>query len=95
MKTIELLKDRRTYYALNDDVKVEDEKIVKMVEEVTELVPDAFNMKSQRVVLALGQKHNELWDAIYEVFDGKVDRSKLIHLRMDMVQFYSLQICQL
>ena len=34
-------------------------------------------MKSQRVVVALGAKQDELWDAIYDVFGGKVAREKI------------------
>ena len=47
------------------------------IKEVTELVPDAFNMKSARVVLAFGEKHDQLWDEIYNVFEGKVLREKI------------------
>ena len=36
------------------------------VRKITELVPDAFNMKSARVVVALGDKSTVLWDAIYD-----------------------------
>lgn len=77
MKSIELLKDRRSYYAIGDNVEVSDDQIVKAIEEVTELIPDAFNMKSQRVVVALGNKHKELWDAVYDVFGGQVPREKI------------------
>lgn len=38
---------------------------------------DAFNMKSARVVLAFGEKHDQLWDEIYNVFEGKVPRKKI------------------
>ena len=48
-----------------------------LIEETTELVPDAFNMKSARVAVALGEKQDELWDRIYEAFQGKVAREKV------------------
>ena len=41
------------------------DEIHALINEVTELVPDAFNMKSARVVVALGEKQDELWDGIY------------------------------
>lgn len=53
------------------DVKVVLDKIKK----ATEYTPDAFNMKSARVVVALGEK-NELWDKIFDAFGGKVPREK-------------------
>lgn len=53
-----------------------------LLEEITLLiealvVPDAFNMKSARIVLAFGEKHDRLWDEIYNVFEGKVPREKI------------------
>lgn len=77
MKIQDLLKDRRSYYAINDKLPVADEQVVELVNTVTELVPDAFNMKSSRVVLALGDNQKKLWDAIYDAFDGKVAREKI------------------
>ena len=61
MKAIDLLKPRRSYYSLNDQTDVRNETIIKTIEEVTALVPDAFDMKSQKVVVVLGDKHKELW----------------------------------
>lgn len=77
MKSIELLKNRRSVYAIDDNITVSNADIISTFQQVTELVPDAFNMKSQRVVLALGKNHKQLWDAIYEEFGGEVSREKI------------------
>lgn len=77
MNTIEALKLRRTYYSIDDKIEVSDEKIVETIEEVTRLVPDAMNMRTQRVIVVQGEKHKELWDAIYDVFGGEVKREKI------------------
>mgnify|MGYP000272906178 CR=1 FL=1 len=77
MNTIEALKGRRTYYNINDKLPVSTDEIVKTVKEITELVPDSFNMKSSRVIVALGDQHKKLWDAIFDVFGGKVAREKI------------------
>ncbi|NLM17022.1 MAG: nitroreductase family protein [Candidatus Riflebacteria bacterium] len=77
MKLIELLKKRRSYYAIDDNIKVSQDEIIKTVEEITALIPDAFNSKSQYVVLALGEHHKKLWDAAYDAFGGKVAREKI------------------
>lgn len=73
----EALKLRRSFYNIGKALPVDEEKIVRLVNEATALVPDAFDMKSQRVVLALGEKHDKLWDAIYDAFGGKVAREKI------------------
>lgn len=68
---------RRSYYQLNRELPVSVGEVKKLIEEVTELVPDAFNMKSARVVTALGSRQDELWDGVYDAFEGKVAREKI------------------
>ena len=68
---------RRSYYALNKDLPIQENEVKELIEDVTALVPDAFDMKSQRVIVAMGEKQDQLWDAIYDVFEGKVDRAKI------------------
>lgn len=77
MSMIDALKVRRSVYKIGKALPVDEEKIMRLVNEATALVPDAFDMKSQRVVLALGEKHDKLWDAIYDAFGGKVAREKI------------------
>ena len=48
---------------------------------MTELVPDAFNMKSARVAVALGRMQDALWDVVCDAFDGKVAREKIDGLK--------------
>ena len=77
MTFTKLLKARRSIRAVNKTLPAGEDEVIRLVTEATELVPDAFNMRSQRVVLALGEKQDALWDAIYEAFGGKVAREKI------------------
>lgn len=77
MKILESLKERRSYYDINRDLPVDEVEVFDLVEKATELVPDAFNMKSSRVIVVTGEKQDQLWDNIYEVFEGKVSREKI------------------
>jgi len=77
MKIIDVLQKRRTYYNLNKILSVSKSEVKRVVEEITELVPDAFNMKSARVIVVTDNKQDELWDGIYDVFEGKVPRDKI------------------
>lgn len=70
------LRKRRSYYQLSKELPVSEEVVRALIEETTELVPDAFNMKSARVAVALGEKQDELWDRIYDAFQGKVARER-------------------
>ena len=77
MSMINTLKLRRSIYSLNKNLPVSEAEVKKLIEQVTELVPDAFNMKSARVIAAFGEQQNKLWDEIYNVFNGKVAREKI------------------
>ncbi|MDY4697899.1 MAG: nitroreductase family protein [Selenomonas montiformis] len=77
MSILESIEKRRTYYALNKGLPVGEEQVVNAIERTTELVPDAFNMRSARVIVVLGKKQDDLWDAVYRAFDGKVAREKI------------------
>lgn len=77
MGIIASLEKRRTYYQINKELPVAEQEVISAVERATELVPDAFNMKSSRVVVALGEKQDQLWDAVAAAFDGKVPQDKI------------------
>lgn len=71
------LKKRRSYYQINKELPVSADELKELLRDVTALVPDAFDMKSARIVVALGEKQDMLWDRIYDVFGGKVARDKI------------------
>ena len=77
MSILEGLRLRRTVYQLNKELPIPAAEVRQLIEETTELVPDAFNMKSARVIVAFGAKQDALWDAVYEAFGGKVAREKI------------------
>ena len=77
MKIIDSLKERRSIYDINKNLPVNEKVVFDFIKEATELVPDAFNMKSSRVVVVTKEKQDLLWDKIYEVFGGEVPREKI------------------
>ncbi|EJW20273.1 nitroreductase family protein [Paenibacillus alvei] len=56
------LKERRTYYGINKEVQVSDERIKEIVEFAVKHTPSAFNSQSSRLVVLSGEAHNKLWD---------------------------------
>ena len=66
MKFVNLLKVRRSVYGLNKTLPVMESAVVDFVHTAVQYVPDAFNMKSQRVVVVLGEKHEKFWNAVYD-----------------------------
>ena len=76
MEFMDAVAARRTVYSLNKDVPVAQQQVTDMVKRATELVPDAFNMRSQRAVLRAGRSAEKLWDAIYDVPGRQVSPAK-------------------
>ncbi len=77
MGFVESVEKRRTIYSLNKDLPVTKEAVVETVERVTKAIPDAFNMRSQRVVVVTGDNQEKLWDAVYAAFEGQVPKEKI------------------
>ncbi|MDO7487146.1 nitroreductase family protein [Peribacillus sp. NPDC096622] len=56
------IKERRSYYGINKEVGVSDEKIKEVVEFAVKHTPSAFNSQSSRLVVLTGSAHDKLWD---------------------------------
>ena len=65
-KLHELAENRRTIYALNNQLPVEKEEVVKLVEHAILHTPSAFNSQSTRIVVLFGDDHEKLWDMTEE-----------------------------
>lgn len=77
MNFINLIKQRRSYYNINKQLPVSNDTVIELVKEIVENTPDAFNMKSARVIVVFNNQHDKLWDTIYQSFDGKVAKEKI------------------
>ena len=97
MNITESLKQCRSYYHINKILPVSEETIIEQIKEITELVPDAYNMKSSIIVVALNEQHDQLWDMIYEAFNGKISREKIDSFKAGagtILYFYDQQVIE-
>lgn len=72
----EAVAHRRTNYALGKNIPVTEVEIIETVEKVTKEVPSAFNMQSGRVIIALGKKHDAVWNIVMETLRKIVPADK-------------------
>ncbi len=77
MNYIDALAERRTQYVLGRSLPAAEADVMDLITKVTALTPDAFNMRSARVIVAAGEKQDALWDAIDRAFGGKVPKEKI------------------
>ena len=73
--------ERRSIYALGNELPVAPQAIVNMAERVLLHTPSAFNSQSSRLVVLFGAEHQQLWDIAEEklraaVGDGDFSGSK-------------------
>ncbi|MDF2485120.1 MAG: hypothetical protein K0R46_1288 [Herbinix sp.] len=60
------VEDRRTYYAIDKEIKVSLDEVKNVVEHSVKHVPSAFNSQSARVVVLAGENHDKLWEIVRE-----------------------------
>jgi len=59
---------RRTHYALSAESTLNDDELLALVQRTVKHTPTAFNSQSARAVLVLGDKHRQLWDAVFDSY---------------------------
>lgn len=61
------VKNRRTYYSINDKSPISDKAIKEIIDFAVLNVPSSFNSQSSRVVLLLNENHKKLWNIVKDV----------------------------
>jgi uncharacterized protein len=83
---LELVKGRRSIYALNKDLPITKERIQEIVKEAVLHVPSSFNSQSNRAVVLFGDEHDKFWNIVTETLRGIVPAENWKHSedRMNM-----------
>lgn len=88
MSIITSLRKRRSYYNINNQLPVSEQEIIDKIKEVTELVPDAFNMQSARVVVLFGAMMNNYGMKLTMYLKEKLKKKKLDALKKEQELSY-------
>lgn len=70
------LKNRHSIYSLSKASTISDSRIMDIIEEIVLHTPSAFNSQTTRIVLLLGENHNQLWDITTEVLRATVPEER-------------------
>ena len=73
----EAVEGRRSYYEINKEKLVSDERIQEVIEHAVKYTPSAFNSQTARAVLLLGKHHTKLWDITKEALRKIVPADEL------------------
>lgn len=67
---LDVVRGRRSVYALNDKSPVDDADIVDLLNETMMAVPSSFNVQSVRTILLCGEQHKHFWQVALNVQVG-------------------------
>ena len=84
---LSITESRRTYYQLTNESTISDARIKELVTHTIKHVPSSFNSQTTRMVVVLKEKHEELWDAIMEIYKVQLPADKFEHAKGRMVGF--------
>lgn len=97
MELKKILEKRRSIYNIGNDLPISEDEVTTLVKNLTELVPDAFDMKSARVIILFNEKHHFFWDTVFNIFDGKISREKIESFKSGagtILYFYDKNVVQ-
>lgn len=60
------IEKRRSYYGINSEFVVTDERIQEVINHAVKYTPSSFNSQSGKVVVLLGENHTKLWNITTE-----------------------------
>ncbi|MEH6949307.1 nitroreductase family protein [Bacillus sp. JJ634] len=81
------LKERRSYYGINKEVQVSDERIKEIVEFAVKYTPSAFNSQTARLVVLTGEANDKLWDITTETLRKVVGEADFTATQQKMDSF--------
>ncbi|KAI1104265.1 Nitroreductase [Jackrogersella minutella] len=84
---LDLVKSRRTYYALNKELPISTERVQEIVKESVLQVPSSFNSQSNRVLVLFGAEHDKLWTIASDILKAIVPADSWEHTATRMNMF--------
>lgn len=64
MQALQLFKNRRTQYALGNQLPISQDETQQLIQEVIRESPSAFNSQSSRALILFGDEHKKLWNEV-------------------------------
>ena len=84
---LDAIESRRSIHQLTNESTIPDARIKELITHVVKHVPSSFNSQTTRLVVVLKEKHEELWDAIMEVYKVQLPADKFEQAKGRMTMF--------
>ncbi|KAI5476749.1 hypothetical protein MNV49_007339 [Pseudohyphozyma bogoriensis] len=73
---LQFVHDRRTIYAIGDNIPISQEKVVEIVNSAIKDTPSAFNSQSGRALVLFGDEHKKIWEFAKKAIKAIVPESE-------------------
>lgn len=83
---LDVLRKRRSYYQLSDQVEINNKEIEEIIKEIVVLSPTGFNMQSEKIIILFDDHHRKFWNLVREELRKIVSEDKFesTNQKMDM-----------
>ena len=76
MEFLQALKNRRSIYNLGTNVNLSNEEITSIISDCLKYSPSAFNYPTTNVIIAFGEKHQQIWQITTDILKGKLAKKE-------------------
>ena len=76
MEFLQALKNRRSIYNLGTNVKLSNEEITSIISDCLKHSPSAFNYPTTNVIIAFGEKHQQIWQITTDILKEKLAKKE-------------------
>lgn len=83
----EIMKSRRSVYALHHQLPVSDEELINTIQTIIVQSPTAFNMQSSHLLVLMDEAHHRLWEIVTNVLKNIVPEDKFSSTQRKMEMF--------
>ena len=75
-QVVELLKKRRSQYALTKNLPLSESDIISIIKDAVKQSPSSFNSQSSRVIITFGERSNTIWEITKEALRNRLDEER-------------------
>ncbi len=76
MEFLQALKNRRSIYNLGTNVNLSNEEITSIISDCLKHSPSAFNYPTTNVIIAFGEKHQQIWQITTDILKEKLAKKE-------------------
>ncbi len=87
MEFTKVITKRRSRYDLTNQSTLSPEQLKKRLKEALLHTPSAYNAQGSRIILALNEHHDKIWDSVLETLQTRLDENRFAKTKLKIEGF--------